>query len=128
MGVEASKELRKLLRLVRGDEAVVAVILFGSFARGRGVASSDVDVCLVLRKNVKNALQKRIDYSTISEKLDVQVFQLLPLYIQRRVLKEGEILDCKDKGLLYDIAIRAVREFESFKKHYDSYLRAMMHG
>jgi len=62
------------------------------------------------------------------EKLDVQVFQQLPLYIRRRVLKEGQVLLCKDEDLLYDIAFDVIRAFEYYRPRYEEYLEGILHG
>lgn len=44
----ADGALERLLDRAREDPAVLAVILFGSAARGEAAPASDVDVCLVL--------------------------------------------------------------------------------
>ncbi|MCS6937409.1 MAG: nucleotidyltransferase domain-containing protein [Candidatus Bipolaricaulota bacterium] len=40
--------LEKLLEQARSDSAVLAVLLFGSAARGEEHSQSDLDICLVL--------------------------------------------------------------------------------
>jgi predicted nucleotidyltransferase len=116
----------RLIEKAKSDKDVAAVILFGSAARKE--EARDVDVCLVLYPDeADKGFDKRVEYST-DEKLDVQVFQDLPLYIRIRVLKEGKILLCKDDDLLYDIAASSVREFEYFRPRYEEYLEGVLHG
>ncbi len=122
-----NSHLNKLLALATKDNEVIAVLLFGSHARGYASPTSDIDVCLVLRHE-KSAFEKRLEYSTISDNLDVQVFQALPMYIKIRVLREGKILYCKDENFLYKIAIETVKDFEYFKKPYLTYLDTLTHG
>jgi predicted nucleotidyltransferase len=43
----AQLQVGKLLKRASADPDVLAVILFGSHARGEAMPSSDVDVCLV---------------------------------------------------------------------------------
>ncbi|OHB87953.1 MAG: hypothetical protein A3E19_07110 [Planctomycetes bacterium RIFCSPHIGHO2_12_FULL_52_36] len=119
--------LNKLLSLAKKDKEIVAVLLFGSHARGRVKTTSDVDVCLVL-KHEKNSFSKRLEYSTISDNIDVQVFQMLPMYIKIRVLKEGNVLLCKDEDFLYKIALETVKDFEQYKKAYLTYLDVVARG
>lgn len=119
--------LNKLLSLVKKDKEIVAVLLFGSHARGHARPTSDIDVCLVLR-NEENSFGKRIEYSALSNNIDVQVFQTMPLYIKARVLKEGKVLHCKDEDFLYEIAIDTIKDFEQFKKAYTTYLERLVHG
>jgi hypothetical protein len=58
----------------------------------------------------------------------IKVFQQLPLYVRRRVLKEGIVLFVKDEDELYELAFRTAKEFEDFKHIYRNYLEAIAHG
>ncbi|HID94867.1 MAG TPA: nucleotidyltransferase domain-containing protein [Candidatus Latescibacteria bacterium] len=112
------------------DEVILAVILFGSRARGQKTSSSDVDLCLVLQPGDYSDLelsQKKLEYLAAFD-VDVQVYQQLPLYIRRRVLKEGKVLFCRDEDKLYELAFRTVQEFEDFRHIYNSYLEGVAHG
>lgn len=125
-GPRLADVLNELLGAAKKDKSVLAVVLFGS--RARGEAARDVDVCLVLYPDKSSeGFDKRVEYST-HENLDVSVFQDLPLYIRKRVLEDGKVLLCKDEGLLYDIASATVREFEYFKPRYEDYLEGVLHG
>lgn len=118
--------LKKILKAAEKDEDILAVVLFGSAARGE--AARDVDVCLVLYpEKASLGFEKLIKYST-HEKLDVQAFHDLPLYTRKRILEEGEILLCKDEDLFYDIAIATVREFDFFRPRYEDYLEGVLNG
>lgn len=112
--------LKQLETRMEKDQDILAVILYGSYARGE--EARDVDLCLVLYPDkLKNSLDKRIEYS-YHEQVDVQVFQDLPLYIRPRVIKEGIVRQVKDEDLLYDIAIETAREFELYRPKYELYL------
>lgn len=122
--------LDRLLRRAWADPEVLAVVLFGSVARGEATVCSDVDVCLVLEGAVgsrRRRAEKRLDYLGEVD-LDVQVFQDLPLYIRPRVLAEGRVLFCRDEDRLYDVAFAAMRAFERFKRTYRAYLDEVEHG
>ncbi len=121
-----SEPLQRLLVRAETDPAVLAVLLFGSGARGEASSASDVDVCLVLRPEAGvNPSEERIRYLAEFD-LDVQVFQELPLYIRSRVLKEGRVLLVKDEDALYELAIRTAKAFEDFKPQYRRYLEAVL--
>jgi predicted nucleotidyltransferase len=116
----------ELLKTAERDDDVLAVILYGSLARGE--RARDVDICLVLLPDKASVgFEKRIEYSSY-KKLDVQVFQELPLYIRKRILEEGKVLVCKEEDLLYDIASETVREFEYFRPRYEEYLEGVLNG
>ena len=118
------QQLEQLLRKAQQDTDVLAVLLFGSVARGEQTPTSDVDVCVVLQPRKYDALslsRKKLAYLTHSD-LDVHVFQQLPLYIRRRVLKEGKVVLEKDADALYALAFRTAQAFEDFRLIYDAYL------
>ena len=123
-------ELDRLLRRAKEDVDVLAVLLFGSAARGDSRAESDVDVCLVLTAEPRSRRQlaeKRMVYLGDAD-LDVQVFQSLPLYIRTRVLRDGRVLFCRNEDALYDTAFATIRAFERFKRTYRAYLEEVEHG
>jgi len=122
--VDIARQLDRLLRIAQEDRDVLAVILFGSVARGDQTPTSDMDVCLVLRpcKYSRLALsRKKLTYLKESA-LDVQILQQLPLYIRKRVFQEGRVLLEKDTDALYEIAFRTAQAFEDFKPIYYTYL------
>lgn len=116
--------LERFLDDVRQDRAVLAVILFGSRARGDHAPASDTDLCLVLpfRKDAEHdQVAVRMRYLKDND-LDIRIFQQLPLHIRRRVLKEGVVLFCRDLDGLYAMAYRTAQAFEDFKVIYREYL------
>lgn len=123
---KARRKLNAILEQAGQDEDVLAVILFGSVARGELHECSDIDICLVLRPKqweLEKLAQKRLEYLHFD--LDIKLFQQLPLYVRSRVLKEGLILLVKDEDRLYEIAVRTAKEFEDFKHIYRDYLEAI---
>lgn len=126
-------ETANLVENARQDQDVLAVIVFGSRARGDNGPASDLDICLVLQPNDFSSLQlshKRLEYLKLFSVtgLDIQVYQQLPLYIRKRILKEASILFCRDEEALYELAFRTVQEFEDFKHIYYSYLEEVARG
>lgn len=123
------KGLEKISEKARNDEDVLALMSFGSYARGEEF--SDIDICVVLKPGKFDPLflsRKRLEYLADFPNLDVQVFQQLPLYVRVRVLKEGKVLFCRSEDLLYDLSLSTVREFEYFKPIYLSYLEGVLHA
>lgn len=128
---QAAVALRKFMKRVKEDPHVLAVILFGSYARKEIGPLSDIDVCLVFfEQSVSRTemMHKRLDYLAEFPQLDIQVFQLLPLYIRRKVLKEGKVLYTRDDDALYELAYCTVRAFEDFKHMYYDYLEGITRG
>jgi hypothetical protein len=126
----SQSQLDRLLRRAADDPEVLAVLLFGSAARGDTHARSDIDVCLVLtaaRRSRPQLTEKRLAYLGDVD-LDVQVFQSLPLYIRTRVLRDGRVLFCRDEDALYEVAFATIRAFERFKRTYRAYLEEVERG
>jgi uncharacterized protein len=131
MNQPQATDVDRLLAQACQDADVLAVLLYGSVARGEQTARSDIDVCLVLRPrstpyDSTRLSRKRLEYLTHFD-LDVQIFQALPLYIRSRVFKEGQVLFVRGEDLLYAIAFRTAQAFEDFKPIYYRYLEQIAH-
>lgn len=122
--VLAHPALSRVIARAKSDLEVLAVLLFGSRARGDAAPGSDLDVCLVLATESASRLamaQRRLEYLAEVD-LDIVVLQQLPLYIRRRILREGTILFARDEDGLYALAARSARSFEHFRHIHQEYL------
>jgi predicted nucleotidyltransferase len=116
--------LRALLNRAKKDQRILAVLLFGSVARRRNHEGSDTDICLVLVPGAYTPLQlsrTKLEYLQDFDQ-DVHVFQQLPLYIRKRVLKDGKILYSRDTDSLYEVAFTFIREYADYEHIYHDYL------
>lgn len=121
-------QLKNLVSKAEKDRDVLAVIIYGSYARDE--AYRDIDVCLVIDPSKEKEVDlagKDIDYMG-EFGLDIHTYQELPLYIQMRVLREGKLLLCKDEDALYDVSIRTSRYFEDYYPRYRAYLESVALG
>ncbi|MFH0700871.1 MAG: nucleotidyltransferase domain-containing protein [Candidatus Woesearchaeota archaeon] len=122
--------LRQILNRAKKDPSVLAIALFGSYAR-QEKNYRDIDICLFLVPGKYSQLQlskQKLKYTPEEEKYDVQIFQQLPLYIQKRILKEGKIIYCQDENKLYDLYYRSIQDYELFRPYYEDYLKAVENG
>jgi uncharacterized protein len=99
-----------VIKELQAHDAVLGLILFGSVARGCARPYSDVDLCIVTRKDTPDAVRMEL-LSYGSEKIDVSIFSDLPVQIRFRVIKEGSILFFKDLLTLHRISVATVREY-----------------
>ena len=123
-----SPAIARLLSRVRDDADVLAVILFGSQARGAATAQSDIDVALVLAgADATDGARIQLAYLGESD-LDITIFQRAPLHVRQRILEEGRVLFARDEDALYAVAIRTVRAWEDFKHIHRMYLDEVARG
>lgn len=123
------KNILKVIEKAKVDADVLAVALFGSMARGE--PHRDIDLCIFLNRKMTNKemTNKRIKYlNGVSDKLDIHIFQQLPIYIRVRILKEGKILFCNDEDFLYEISFDSIKEFNLYEKVYNMCLGEMENG
>ncbi|MEK6874066.1 MAG: nucleotidyltransferase domain-containing protein [Nanoarchaeota archaeon] len=123
------KNILKFIEKARVDADVLAIALFGSMARGE--PHRDIDLCIFLNRKMTNKemTDKRIKYlNNASDKLDIHIFQQLPVYIRVRILKEGKILFCNDEDSLYEIAFDIIKEFNLYEKVYNMCLGGVENG
>ncbi len=125
----AKSGIKSLIAKAKRDKEVIALAVFGSFARKE--SHRDIDICIFLGSKMTNLemSRKRLAYlKCVTGKFDVQIFQQLPVYIKHRVLKEGKIIFCSDENMLYGIASAAVKEYEDFRPIYTNHLEATKRG
>jgi predicted nucleotidyltransferase len=123
-------DLQRLLDRAEGDQRVLAVLLFGSVARGDDTHASDVDICLVASSAVESSTSRsdlQLEYAG-SFDFDIAVYQRLPLYLRHRVLAEGRVLFVREEDRLYELALRTVQEFEDYRPLYEAYLEEVARG
>ena len=116
--------LRSVVKAAKKDDYVIAVGLFGSTAR-REKTARDVDICVFLKQGTyskKDLSDYLLKYTSLDEKYDVHIFQLLPFYVQEEIIKDVVFMFIKDSNLLYDLLRFAHTEFEEYNPYYESYL------
>ncbi|MDD1729506.1 MAG: nucleotidyltransferase domain-containing protein [Methanospirillum sp.] len=78
-------------------EKVPGIYLYGSQAEGTADERSDVDICLVAGSSLDPVhLQSLAWRERRSERYDIRIFELLPLYIQVRILSRGILVSSPD--------------------------------
>lgn len=90
--------IEKAVSVMLQDELkpnIAAIFLFGSHASGIATPRSDIDICVVFRKDLslKEATKFRIRISQeLPEKVDIQVFNILPLKLKRSIARSHKLL------------------------------------
>ena len=111
------ERLKELPQRVAPLEGLIALWLFGSFARDTWTPISDVDLAYLSCEGWQGEALDRFEarlYSTITSALhtdDISLvhLQCAPVYLAWRVLTEGRLLWCADKSAVATVAETAYR-------------------
>ena len=68
------KRIKEWARGLRKDPSVLAVVLFGSFARGEATPMSDVDILIILSHSTSSFEERILKYRPIGLGVSVEVF------------------------------------------------------
>ncbi len=113
------EKLKDLVDKSEKDSNVIAVMLFGSFAR-KETKYNDIDIAFLLRDPSKE-IETLSKYDELDPcvKLDVSCLNTLAVNVKVEVLKDGKVLLLKDKGMLYDFMIKTIKEYNDFRHIYE---------
>ncbi|MEO0269864.1 MAG: nucleotidyltransferase domain-containing protein [candidate division WOR-3 bacterium] len=110
------KEINNIIKRLKEHPKVVAVYIFGSYAKGYKNINSDIDIAVIM-KDISFEDEAEIG-SMYSKKIDLVLFHKLPLYIQFEVLKYGKEIFVKDEEYLKEIKFKVLREYHEMQRYY----------
>ena len=96
---------------------VIAILLFGSFSDNSFTPSSDIDICVVFKRalSLKEATAFRIRISgNTPEKVDIQVFNILPQVIKKEIARNHRILYKAQEFDNMDFTIKYLKDNDYF--------------
>ncbi len=106
--------IRKIAEMAEKDRHVIAILLFGSYARGEK-GYRDIDIAILI-DNEARPFDELNKYSTTGNgiKFDVSILNDLPVNIQKRVLNEAKVVYLRDKDKLYDYSLKVAEEWPDY--------------
>ena len=114
-------EISNIVNELKKIKKVVAIILFGSYAKKRATPISDVDICVVTKE--ANEKVKSNIVALGNEKIQIVLWDELHLPIKFRVLKEGKFLFVRDESSVSSLKAETISRFLDFKPILDSYYK-----
>ncbi|MFO8077085.1 MAG: nucleotidyltransferase domain-containing protein [Thermoplasmatota archaeon] len=106
-----------------GESKVKFIILYGSMAAKKENPSSDIDICVYYEAEKTERFHFRMNLlGRLSDEFDITLFQDLPLYVKKEVLK-GKVMYENDTRFLYDISRRTYQGYEDFKHRFYDYMK-----
>jgi predicted nucleotidyltransferase len=98
------------------------VFLFGSYSQDKENKMSDIDFAIYYEGSEDERYNFRKEIlGKLSDNFDVHVFQDLPLYIRIKVLS-AKLIYSKNIKFVYNVAYQTIKDFDRFKKYYQSYI------
>ena len=86
---EMIERFMRTIRAMSDFDRVEFVILYGSESKGEARVNSDVDICVYYRADDERDMSRfrlRLLSELPGDRFDVQIFQLLPLYVRVEVV------------------------------------------
>ncbi|MEM4195370.1 MAG: nucleotidyltransferase domain-containing protein [Candidatus Anstonellales archaeon] len=111
------KVIKKIVSSLKRYENVIAVYLFGSKAKGKTTALSDIDIAVFLHPYDEETARRVCAYS--SPTIHTVVFNELPPYIKFEIVKTGKPVYVKDKETLEDIILFTMKEYIDYVPFYE---------
>ncbi|RLI69847.1 hypothetical protein DRO91_02125 [Candidatus Heimdallarchaeota archaeon] len=96
------ERLKKDFSKLAKDPEVLAILLYGSHARGEASSRSDIDICIVAPKTKDQVELLRKAWREVGGKYDLWLFEELPLYIQAEIIDTHKVVYCKDLPELFE--------------------------
>lgn len=105
-----------------GKDKVRFVVLYGSAAKGKLTKLSDIDLAVFFNgdKRERFEFRKKI-LGRVGNEFDIQIFQDLPLYVQKDILSTGKVMYSVDYIETFEIFMKTIRGFEDFKPRLEVY-------
>ena len=122
--MELERIKNKILEL-DNTNSVKFIVLFGSTAKKTNTPLSDIDVAVYYDQDEKQRFKFRMKVlGELSDKVDLHIFQDLPLTVQKEVLG-GKMLYQKDFQFTFSKYMEVIKKFDSFEKYYQQYFHSM---
>ena len=119
-----AERLKTLLEKASTDDDVVAIFLFGGYAKKR-TDYRDIDIAFLLGDSMNEiSVLARYDDMDGDPRFDISCLNSMGTIIKQEVLENGTILLSKDANALYDFSERTITEYSDFTRLHE----LMIHG
>jgi predicted nucleotidyltransferase len=113
------ERLPKLAKELRRDKFIAALYLFGSYAKDQIKPLSDIDIAVLLKKNVPSGKYWDLKINLLSkvmpilgtDEVDFVVLNEAPYELCYNILKEGKTLFCHEENWLLEFKEKTVMNY-----------------
>lgn len=110
--------LKSKFNFLIDNSKILAIILYGSYARGNQHLQSDIDICIVAPNAKKFPIYKQImeGFPEDLTKYDIRFFEELPLLLRWKIIDQGIVLYSPDLSELSEYFFFSTRkELEEYQ-------------
>lgn len=105
-----------------GGKRVWFIMQYGSTVTDDQTPISDVDVAIYYNGSKEQRFEFNITIlGIICDTFDIQIFQDLPIYIQKEIISKGKILYNQNYFDTFDVFLKTIQNFSDFKPFLDIY-------
>ena len=112
-------EFESIVKEISEDRKVLAIVLFGSAAKGKTKPMSDIDLAIVLEPYDFSSAASAEAKS--SRTMDIVAFNDLPLFIQFEVMRDGKVLYCRDDERLRQVFLKSIKDYHFHVPLYEKF-------
>jgi len=107
--MKLNEKISKIIEIIKSHPNVIAIYLFGSYAKEEAIPLSGIDIADILENPTP---ESEADIGSLSSpEIDVVLFHRLPLHIRYEVLKYGKEIFVRDEEKLLEIKLKVMREY-----------------
>lgn len=107
--MELNRKLLEIIETIKTHPDVIAIYLFGSWAKGDQTPLSDVDIAVIIENPTPESEAEIGSFAT--PEIDIVLFHRLPLHIKFEVFRHGKELFVGDEEKLAEIKFKVMREY-----------------
>jgi predicted nucleotidyltransferase len=126
-------DIRRITDYFKDRDEVSTLYIFGSAARGKETAESDIDIAVLIndrKKGRKTYWSLKKAYYSASPKfslrpIDIVVLNTAPPFLKHRIIKTGKVLFDRNRRLRVRFVANAIIEYLDYKPIEDICLKAV---
>jgi predicted nucleotidyltransferase len=120
--------LKILKEVMKKEQEVLFVYLYGSYVHNLKDSGSDIDVAVYLKhSNVNVSIKKEEELTHIlitklhTDKIDLRILNTLPFLLQYQIIKEGIPVFVREESERVDFETRVMNRFFELKPYLEEY-------
>ena len=105
-----------------GGDKVRFIIIYGSAVKGKLTDKSDIDLAVFYNADMQKRFEYRVSVlGRVDNIYDIQIFQDLPIYIQKDIVSNVKVIYFKNYNEIFDVFMQIIKKFEDFKHYLELY-------